>query len=676
MAGTRGGPGRTAGTRGGAGRIAAMAIGLAVVLVLALADAARAGNYNVAQCGWGIGAELDPAAPRTEGVGAALHPGYCTAPLAGSPLGMEFALGLADDGEAGVARARWAAPPGTNFVGVAFTWSADLRRAVWQVAGIDDGAELHAVAIGTQSVAPYPVAVTLGAPAPAFEGRLECVLAGPLGCTRSSPSSMLLRDLTLTVNDPVPPTARLGGDLAAPGWHRGKAPLEIAGEDPAGGGLQQELATVDGTLVASAPVPCATVTVEGDVRAARLRPCPPTATRVFEVDTTALADGTHTLLGCADDFSGGLGCAPAVQLQVDNSPPGVEIAAAPEGQVTATVSDPSSGPAAGTIAVRRADSEGWTDLPTTLERGGAGTATLRTTLPDPDGTYVVRATASDAAGNEGAAQLRVAGGAAEAPRQGTGADDAGVDGPASRGGGRGGGGGAAPPGGGRGTAGIHKGGGAATRLTAFLAGADHKRSPRLTVDFGAAVVVRGRLIDRRGAGVARRPVVVLARPTAAAGGPPLRRRVLTDRAGDFTLRLPPGTSRTVLVAFHGGGRFLPAHGRPMALKVRAAVSLTAVPPRLRTGDSVTFSGAVRPGPARIPRRGKVVAIQYLDRESGAWRPALVVRTDTRGRFRDRYRFRYITGAARIRLRATALPEAGWPYAAGSSPPVTVEVHGG
>ena len=47
-----------------------------------------------------------------------------------------------------------------------------------------------------------------------------------------------------------------------------------------------------------------------------------------------------------------------------------------------------------------------------------------------------------------------------------------------------------------------------------------------------------------------------------------------------------------------------------------------------------------------------------------------------GHFHADYRFRYITGAARIRLRATALPEAGWPFAAGSSPPVTVEVHGG
>jgi hypothetical protein len=90
---------------------------------------------------------------------------------------------------------------------------------------------------------------------------------------------------------------------------------------------------------------------------------------------------------------------------------------------------------------------------------------------------------------------------------------------------------------------------------------------------------------------------------------------------------------------------------------------------------VTLSGRVRHGAARIPARGKLVTVQYLEQASGRWRPALVVRSDARGRFKVRYRFRYVTGAARIRLRATALPEARWPFAAGSSLPVTVEVHG-
>jgi hypothetical protein len=400
--------------------------------------------------------------------------------------------------------------------------------------------------------------------------------------------------------------------------------------------------------------------IEGAPRATRLRPCPATATQAAAVDTTAFADGAHTLRGCAVDFGGGWGCAPEAQVQVDNSAPQVEFAAAPEGQVAAAVSDAFSGPAAGTIAVRRGDSDAWTDLQTTFERDGAGTATLRAQLPDLDpGAYFFRATAGDAAGNSASAQFRAAGSPAELRRQAAGAG-----------------------GGGRGRSPAARG--SATHLGAYLtkageggrARADRRKTARsrLTVDYGAAAELRGRLTDARGAGLGRRPVAVVTR--SAGGGAPRRRRVVTHREGRFALRLPPGTSRRVLVSFHGSGGLAPARHRPLELRVRAGVSLAAAPLRLRTGEAVTLSGRVRPGPARIPARGKLVTVQYLERASGRWRPALVVRTGARGRFKARYRFRYITGAARIRLRATALPEAGWPYAAGSSPPVTLLVHGG
>ena len=79
--------------------------------------------------------------------------------------------------------------------------------------------------------------------------------------------------------------------------------------------------------------------------------------------------------------------------------------------------------------------------------------------------------------------------------------------------------------------------------------------------------------------------------------------------------------------------------------------------------------------APIPRRGKLVAIQYLEAATGRWRPVLVTRSDHGGRFRARYRFRYVSGLARIRLRAVALAEERWPYAPGTSPPVTVRVTG-
>ncbi len=54
---------------------------------------------------------------------------------------------------------------------------------------------------------------------------------------------------------------------------------------------------------------------------------------------------------------------------------------------------------------------------------------------------------------------------------------------------------------------------------------------------------------------------------------------------------------------------------------------------------------------------------------------LVARTDHSGRFRARYRFRYVSGTARIRLRAVALAEERWPYAPGASRAVFVRVTG-
>ena len=45
------------GTRGRRGRIVAMGIGLALALLLLIAGEARAGKYEVAQCGWYVGAD-------------------------------------------------------------------------------------------------------------------------------------------------------------------------------------------------------------------------------------------------------------------------------------------------------------------------------------------------------------------------------------------------------------------------------------------------------------------------------------------------------------------------------------------------------------------------------------------------------------------------------------------
>jgi hypothetical protein len=671
-----------------------MAIGLAIVLLLAAAGEARGGLYRVAQCGWGVGAELDPSYPVTEGTSFSLNTAACAPPpgLPGLAAGMRLEAGVAPDGTFGLARARWLAPTGTSFRAAHLTWSANLQWANWEAIGFDVGDQFQSLVRNTESKGPTVADLAIDGGAWAFEAWLRCIYSGSfIPCTRSVASTMQLSGLTFTLEDGQAPEVRFGGSAAAGGWQRGTVALELAATD-VGAGIAGAEAWIDGSPVLGAKPECAKALIEGEVRGTKLQPCPTAATLSAQIDTTRLADGSHVLHACATDFSGGAGCAADAEVHVDNSPPAISFAGAAEGEVAATVSDRYSGPAAGTIAVRRGGDDAWTALPATLERESDGEATLTAQLPDMSaGVYLFRATATDAAGNSASAQLRVTGSPAELRRKAAdGHDEKGAnaagDGPARR--------------------------RRATRLEARLVaggrpdarsllvgarelpaedsamsiglrpGTDDLTDPRsagsrpkgstLTIDYGTAAMVHGRLTAARGRGIEGRKVAIVVRPAAGVGAPE-RHRVLTDAGGRFALRLPPGASRHITIAFHGAGGLAPARPRSLTLRVRAAVTLAAEPTELHTGDSVHLTGRVRLGPDRLSGRGKLIAIQYLERATKRWRPALVVRTDAKGRFDTGYRFRYVTGVALIRLRATAPAEGGWPFARGSSSPVTVTV---
>jgi hypothetical protein len=341
----------------------------------------------------------------------------------------------------------------------------------------------------------------------------------------------------------------------------------------------------------------------------------------------------------------------SVPLRLDNVPPGVAFGPAGEGapaQVVAEISDAHSGPAGGEIHYRRLGGQQWAELPAKLQQGGdAGSAELVARLPSDlgPGTYVFRADALDAAGNA-ASTTRRADGTEMTVRRVAGAGGAG---------------------------GSHAAG-AKTRIFARLRWRG-RGGTALTVPFGAGAVLGGRLLDAGGRGLGRRMLRVVSRSSRGA----LRRRrvdrIRTGPHGLFRLDLPAGTSRRVSISFRGDGRLAPATRGPLTLRVRSGVDLHATPPRLHTGEAVRFMGRVRAAGAPVPRRGKLVAIQYYEEAARRWRPILVTRTDHSARFRAQYRFRYVTGAAEIHLRAQALPEERWPYAPGSSQPVVVRVSG-
>jgi hypothetical protein len=334
-----------------------------------------------------------------------------------------------------------------------------------------------------------------------------------------------------------------------------------------------------------------------------------------------------------------------VPLRFDSLRPAVGFSVeAPATQIKAEVADPHSGPASGQLLYRRIDAQEWIELPTKLVGSdGAGRAQLVAPMPELGiGTFVFRADAADAAGNTASSSLRTDGTQMAIHRV------------------------LPPP--------VAKAPRTKARLFARLRGGQG-RGDSLTVRFGAPALLSGRLTRAEGAGVGDRELRVVSRPSRGALAPRLVETVRTGAQGGFALPLPPGPSRRLTVTFPGDGGLEPASRRALELRVRSGVSLRAVPQGLRTGEVVRLSGRVRSKGAPIPRRGKLVAIQYLEEATQRWRPVLVTRTDHHGRFRARYRFRYVTGRATIRLRATALAEERWPYVPGSSSPVTIRVQG-
>jgi hypothetical protein len=346
--------------------------------------------------------------------------------------------------------------------------------------------------------------------------------------------------------------------------------------------------------------------------------------------------------------------AASLPLRFDDVPPGVAFESAAAGDAAATIraeiSDAHSGPASGEIHYRRLDSQQWTELPAKLQRGDpSAKAQLLARLPSDlgPGTYVFRADAVDAAGNT-ATTTRRADGTEMTVRKLPGDPVAAVK--------------RAEP------------ARAKVRIYARLRWHRHSGT-ELTVPFRTAARLSGRLVDGDGAGLAGRSLRVVTRPSRGALGRAQVDSLRTGPHGGFELRLPVGTSRRIAVSFAGDSQLDAAERRPLTLRVRSGIDLAVAPRQLHTGDAVSFSGRIRSLGAPMPRRGKLVSIQYYEEVARRWRPVLVTRADHGGRFRANYRFHYVSGSARIRIRAAVLAEERWPYAPGASRPVVVRVTG-
>jgi hypothetical protein len=308
-------------------------------------------------------------------------------------------------------------------------------------------------------------------------------------------------------------------------------------------------------------------------------------------------------------------------------------------RIAAIVADQHSGPAGGEIAFRRVGTRGWRRLPTSLRRSPRHPTERELVARFPSerirpGRYRFRAGALDAAGNR-AATTRGGDGRAmvlHAPLKGR----------------------------------------SFLRARLRLGG---RSGRRLKVPYGAHATLAGRLRRRDGTGLAGRRLRIAVRPVPGSPADPAVLHARTGARGRFHLRLAAGPSRRCRVSFGGGPALARSRSPRLRLRVRSGIGLSVSPDSLRTGEALELRGRVRSRGALIPSRGKLVVIQYLEREGRRWQPALITRAGPEGRFLARYRFRYVSGLARIELRAMAPPEEGWPYAAGASAPVRVTVRG-
>jgi hypothetical protein len=725
--------------------IACMALGVLCAWALAgpvtSADAAR---YVVAQCGWKVGNEADWLETSDDKF---VRSSWCGVPQGSDPWDGVHTSSSTRGSTASVtgtrfARWRWTAPPGTGIVNVSGDrWQVLRDNFEHRLGGVPAGGTFEPFAKfdRTDSVKTN-FSRFFSVPVASFESRLLCALPENRFCSVTGTSLAAVRGVTFTIDDPVAPSATVGGTFTSGAWLRGAQAVQFSGAD-GGSGVDSSQTLVDGAVVAETPHACDAAVITGQRRGTSMQPCRTGADGIHWVETSRFNDGPHRVTSCTNDFAGNRTCAGEVILRSDNTPPsaprllavaggdewrnvnsfdlawtepdqgvaapiagsrhritgpggfdtgvvagteparlaGLAVRNAGEYRVAvwlvdaagnenpaatsevmlrfddvppeaflvqpeeatpellrATVRDEHSGPAAGSIEYRRQGTQAWKELTSRFTREGAD-ALLEANFPSddlPPGEYAIRVRAVDGAGNETFSEVKPDGTRLilRAPLK------------------------------------------EPTRIEVGLASAGAHGSS-ITVPFGSHAGVEGRLLAENGSGVPGSRVSVEWAPGAGSRARRTTTMVETRRDGRFALDLGRVTSGRVTVTFAGDARHSDSSSGEMRLGVRGALSFEAQPQRLSTGQRVRFRGRVSPGEANLPSRGSLVAIRYLERSSGAWRPVLVTRTDGFGRYRASYRFRYITGLARIRLRASLLPSESFPYLPANSPVRSVRVTG-
>lgn len=192
--------------------------------------------------------------------------------------------------------------------------------------------------------------------------------------------------------------------------------------------------------------------------------------------------------------------------------------------------------------------------------------------------------------------------------------------------------------------------------------------PTMHAAFGRTVRLAGRLTNRDGHPIGGASILVYSHAPPA--GEQLVATVATDARGRFAYTAKATSTRTLRFVHPGSPTILPAQDT-VGIVTRGASSLKVNKRRTLNGGSVVFGGQVPGRP--LPDAGKLVEIQVL--LSKGWQTFRTPRTDAAGRWSQRYRFQNTCGLERFRFRARVPAEAGHPFATGASRTVSVRVRG-
>lgn len=190
------------------------------------------------------------------------------------------------------------------------------------------------------------------------------------------------------------------------------------------------------------------------------------------------------------------------------------------------------------------------------------------------------------------------------------------------------------------------------------------------VDLGRQAEIQGVLTNPDGQPLHDVPIRVLAKPALPGAGFAATGIVRTDGQGRFAYKVRGTTSRTLQFRYDGTGRIRPSTSE-VTVAVPASSTFTLNPPRILNGETVTFKGRVRGTP--IPPNGKLVELRkWTGRQ---WAPFRVVRTDAAGRWQHVEPVVSVSGLVIFKLRAHIPAEAGFPFAAGRTVARKLRVQG-